>query len=58
MAHSTGLYVEFGENADIKIRVSWHVECVVLMSRVNPEKEIRKVMIFKAYSSAIVKRYQ
>lgn len=38
MAHSTGLYVEFGENADIKIKVSWHVECVVLMSRVNPKK--------------------
>lgn len=35
MAHSTGLYVEFGENADIKIEVSLHVECVVLMSRVN-----------------------
>ena len=31
MAHSTGLYVEFGENADIKIKVSWHVETVVLL---------------------------
>ena len=33
MAHSRGLYGECGENADIKMKVSERVECVVLISR-------------------------
>ena len=32
-----GLYGQFSENADIKIRVSWHVECVVLLSQLPDE---------------------
>lgn len=33
IAYSVGLYGQFSENADIKIKVSLHVECVVLLSR-------------------------
>ena len=29
--------MEFGENADIKIRMSWHVECVILLSQLPDE---------------------
>lgn len=33
IAYSIGLYGQFNENADIKIEVSLHVECVVLLSQ-------------------------
>ena len=32
-----GLYEQFSENADIKIEVSLHVECVVLLSQLPDE---------------------
>lgn len=33
IAYSIGLYGQFNENADIKIEVSLHVECVVLITK-------------------------
>ena len=33
IAYSIGLHGQFSENADIKIEVPLHVECVVLLSQ-------------------------
>ena len=33
IAYSVGMYGQFSENADIKIEVSLHVECVVLITK-------------------------